>query len=415
MYHRRLIEEKLVQYHRSFPCVLVSGARQVGKSTLIAHLFGQSAKVFTFDPVQDLYGERKDPGLFLKNNPPPLILDEIQYVPELVPSVKRYVDEYRQPGLFLLTGSQQWEVMKRLSESMAGRVAILELPSFSLSEAADDARFSWFGPWLADSARDEAAAAVRLLALTSAGSSPTQLMWRGAFPEVSTLSEDTVPGWMNGYVTTYLQRDVRSILQIRDERTFAAFLALCATLTGQECNYSQIGRDIGLSSPTAQNWLGVLRSTFQWREVPAFSMNPVKRLSQKPKGYFSDTGLAAYLMRMSSPEALSGHPSFGAMFETFVVNELFKQVQGMRLPPAFHHYRQHSGMEVDLVVENDGCFFPIEVKSASTARPSDASHIAAFQAVMGKQAGPGLVLYAGRESLRLADRCIAVPFDARSK
>jgi len=412
-YHRRLLEEKLLDYHDSFTCVLVAGARQVGKSTLVEHVFGRRLKPFTFDPVQDLYGERSDPDLFLRNNPPPLILDEIQYVPELVPALKRYVDAHRAPGLFVITGSQQWEVMRALSESLAGRVGILDLPAFSLSESADDAGLCWFPAWLRGAlrSREDAIAAMREAAGTER--SPAQLIWRGFFPEVQTLRESAVPGWMRGYVATYLQRDVRRMLEVRDETQFATFLGLCAALTAQEINYRQLGRDIGLSTPSAKNWLSALRGTFQWLELPAFSHNQLKKLSQKSKGYLTDTGLASYLLRLSSPDGVQGHPSFGALFETMVVCELHKQAQLLPLVPAFYHYRQHSGMEIDLVADIDGRLFPIEIKASSSVRPADARAISTFQTQIGPAAGPGLVIYAGTRTLQLADGCMAVPFDVR--
>lgn len=412
-YHNRLLEQKLEAYYKAFPCVLLAGARQVGKSTLIKHLFRKQAKIFTFDPTQDLYGERSDPDLFLRNNPPPIILDEIQYVPELVPVLKRYVDEHRAPGLFLITGSQQWQVMRKLSESLAGRIAMLELPAFSLSEQLEDTGLCWFSTWLSEAVSNPERANAHLLEFSSSGLSPMQLIWRGFYPEVHTLREDVITGWMRGYVNTYLQRDIRSLLAIRNETQFASFLSLCAALTAQECNYSQIGRDIGLSTPAAQNWLGVLKGTFQWLEIPAFSTNQIKKLSQKPKGYLTDTGLACYFLRLSSPDALLGHPLFGALFESFVVLELFKQVQALRLVPAFYHFRQHSGAEVDLVLDMDGKLFPIEIKATSRIKPPDASAVTGFQEKMGKVSGPGLIVYAGREVLKLTETCIAVPFDAK--
>lgn len=409
-YHQRNIETKICRYFESFSCVLLVGARQTGKSTLLQHLYGKTLKSFTFDPVQDIYGARADPDLFLRNNPAPLILDEIQYVPELVPALKRYVDAHRAPGLFLFTGSQQWEVMRNLSESMAGRLAIIELPAFSLSEQKDNDKFNWFKGWL-ESAGDVTAASERLLHGASVGLSPTQLIWRGSYPEVQTLADDVIPGWMRGYVSTYLQRDVRNLLAVKDETQFGAFLSLIAALTAQECNYSQMGRDIGLSTPAVQNWIAALRGTFQWLEIPAFSRNPIKKLSQKPKGYLTDTGLACYLLRLSSPEAVLGHPLFGALFETWVMLELRKQVQALGTLPAFHHFRLHSGMEVDLVAEINGTFFPVEIKAASSVKPHDAAGITRFQDMIGKQAGAGLVVYCGKQVLRLSARCLAVPFD----
>lgn len=409
-YHRRLIEEKLRAYWEAFPCVLVTGARQVGKSTVIQELFGGQCRTFVFDPAQDLYGVRQDPDLFLRNNPPPLILDEIQYMPELVPALKRVVDRERRPGMFVITGSQQWQVMRHLAESLAGRVAIQELPAFSLSEARDDAGPAWLNVWLDAGRRGVAAGLEALEGWRSEGRSVTRSIWRGFFPELPPLPDTVVPGWMQGYVSTYLQRDVRTLLGVRDEMQFGTFLSLCAALTAQECNYSQLGRDIGLSSPAAKRWLGVLRGTYQWLEVPAFSLNTIKRLSSRPRGYLTDTGLACYLLRLSSPEAVQGHPAFGPLFESLVVLDCFKQLQRRSLVPALYHYRQHSGTEVDLVIESDGLLFPVEIKAGSHAKPADARSIRTFRDQVDR-AALGLVVYAGSEVQRLSDSCVAVPFD----
>ena len=411
-YKQRLIEEKLRAFIKSFACTLVTGARQVGKSTLIEHVVGKEFRTFVFDPVQDLYGARSDPDMFLRNNPPPLVLDEIQYAPELVPALKRFVDEDRRPGMYVITGSQQWEIMKKLSESLAGRVGILELPAFCAQETQEHLKQPcWLNMWM-DAVPAGIDTGLEVLSKRrSTGDSATSRIWRGSFPEVQTLNQAVVPGWMQGYVATYLQRDIRALLDVRDETQFSAFLALCAGLTAQECNYEQLGRDIGLSSPSAKRWLGILRGTYQWIELPALTSNHIKRLSSRPKGYLADTGLASYLMRLSSPEAVQGHPAFGALFETLVVTECHKQVQSQNLPPVLHHYRQHSGAEIDLVLERDGHLFPIEVKSASSAGRMDARSIGIFREKMRDVAMPGLVIYGGKKVLRISDHCVAVPFD----
>lgn len=411
-YKNRLIEDKLRAYVGAFSCTLVTGARQVGKSTLIRHLFGDRFRTFVFDPVQDLYGARQDPDLFLRNNPPPLVLDEIQYAPELVPALKRYVDENRRPGMYVITGSQQWHVMRRLAESLAGRVALLELPAFSIQETAGLAeRSGWLNQWLERVPKGLEQGLAALSEHRPQGLSPTQRIWRGGFPEIQPLEAAVLSGWMQGYVSTYLQRDVRLLLDVRDEMQFATFLALCASLTAQECNFEQLGREIGISSPSAKRWLGLLRGTYQWLEVPAFAANHVRRLSARPKGYMADTGLACYLMRLSTHEAVQGHPAFGALFETLVVTECYKQLQQASLLPALYHYRQHSGAEVDLVIERDGLLYPIEIKASSLARPSDCQSLAIFREKMGERVQPGLIIAGCKEVYRVGERCVAVPFD----
>jgi len=408
-YHPRAIEPVLEMLARELPCIVITGARQVGKSTLLTERFSSFGEFITFDPVQDSYGEKQDPDLFLRNHPPPLILDEIQYVPQLIPALKRYVDAHRQPGLFLITGSQQWSVMRHLSESLAGRLAILDLAPFSLAELVDTPGANWLPRWLDDNTHQVMTAQERLLAGNTIDLVPSKAIWRGCYPEVARLSDKAIPAWMRGYIAAYLQRDVRQMLDVRDENLFGTFLSLCASLTGQEVNQSQLGRDIGLSAPTARKWLDVLRAGMQWIEVPAYSRNVVKRLSMRPKGYWADTGLACHLMRLPDSAAVSGHPAFGALFETLAVTDLIKQTHGMSLRPAFYHYRQHSGTEVDLVADYGGKLYPIEIKSTARVRPSDAAAIKVFRELLGDAAGPGLVIYAGTESLRLDDSILAIP------
>ncbi len=411
-YIPRLIQEKLSAYRESFPCVVVVGARQVGKSTVLQHLFSKEAKTFVFDPVQDQFGARADPDLFLRNHPPPLILDEIQYAPELVPAIKRAIDRDRRAGQFIMTGSQQWGVMRRLAESLAGRAAILELPGFSLCEIQENLSGGWLNRWLSVSASADATVIEHAFdGYAALGESPSHRIWRGSFPEVQTLPEEVVPGWFLGYVSTYLQRDVRLSLELRDEVQFASFLSLCAALTAQEVNASHLGRDIGLAHTTARRWLDVLRGTCQWIELPAFTRNSVKRVSQKPKGHIADTGLACHLMRISSPEAVSGHPAFGSLFESMVVGDCLKQLQKELTVPATWHYRRHSGAEVDLVLERDGKLFPIEVKATSNPMPRDAVGLTAFQTEYGAHSVDGLLVHAGDRVLRLGEHCWAVPFD----
>ncbi len=415
-YHKRLLEKRLLDYANAFPCVVLTGARQTGKSTILEHCLGSKMKIFTFDPVQNLYGEKDDPDLFLQTNPPPLILDEIQYAAMLVPAVKRWVDAHRKPGQFLLTGSHQWQVMRNLAESLAGRTAVLEMGGFTLAERFMDHNLAWFPKWL-ETAIGRENGAGQAQSLLESGSpleyNLAEAIWRGGFPEPAGLTLSVVPGWMQGYVSTYVQRDVRLQQDIRDEEQFGRFLALCAALTAQEVNQRQLGREIGATAPTARKWIDVLKSGGQWFELPAYARNLTQRISRSPKGYFADSGLACHLLRLPSPESVIGSPAFGALFESFAATELIKQTALMNTAPAFHHFRRHGGAEVDMLVEYGGRLFPIEFKASSRVRPADGRGIAIFQDLVGCEAGDGLVVYAGRECLRLGRRVTAVPLGWR--
>ncbi len=382
----------------------------MGKTTLLRHLFPQS-KIVTFDPLIDIENAKADPDLFLRSQPSPVILDEIQYVPELVPALKRKVDQNRKNSQYLVTGSQQWAVMKTLAESLAGRVAFLDLHGFSLAEAQEIvAQPSLLENWLfqkqidSDFFSNERSYVSRPHIFHS--------LWRGWFPETFFIQDEFIPSFYQGYQRTYLERDVRSIAEIKDLSLFQRFLSYCAALTAQEVNFSQFGREIGVSPDTAKDWLSILKATFQWMEVPAFSLNSVQKISQKPKGYLTDSGLICFLQSLSSPEALSGHPLFGATFESAVVMDIKKRVQTLRLAPTFYHWRVHSGAEIDLVLELDGVLFPIEIKSKSNPNGKDARGIVEFRKKYStRKIAQGLVICLCDRPYPVNENDWAVPWD----
>ena len=251
-YKERLISERLLRLTEHFPVVVISGARQVGKSTLLKHLFPQWDAV-VFDPVVDVGNARTDPELFLKNHPEPLILDEIQYCPELVPCIKRIVDLDKHPGMYLLTGSQQWSVLKSISESLAGRAVFIDLEGFCLSEVAGDIESpSWLERYLDDPEEFvHSPGKTHRLPRT-----PYELLWRGTLPEVNTLPTELCGDFFSSYLRTYIERDVRLMLDADDWQQFGRFVQLTGALTAQEINHSQIGREIGVTPPNRQTMAG---------------------------------------------------------------------------------------------------------------------------------------------------------------
>lgn len=373
MYQERLITQKLKLLAESFPAIVVMGARQVGKSTLLQHVFGKIAETVTFDPVVDIENARQDPELFLNNHRTPLILDEIQYAPEVVGVIKRRIDKERKPGQYFLTGSQQWGVLKTMAESLAGRAAFIDLSSFSLAESVGMPA-SWLESWLTQQ--------TQLFEKQNRLWSPClfyEQLWRGFFPEIQNLPLQTVSAFYTGYLRTYIERDVRLLEDINDLQLFSRFVRIAAALTAQEINTSHIGRELGITPQTARRWLNLLISTFQWIEIPAFSGNLIKRITHKAKGYLTDTGFACFLQSLSSPQALAGYPRMGTLFETAVVMELRKQSAIMNFSPYMYHWRAHSGAEVDVILEYDGCYFPIEIKSNTHPSRQDARGIHAFR------------------------------------
>ncbi|HCJ12154.1 MAG: GTP-binding protein [Verrucomicrobia bacterium GWF2_51_19] len=374
-FKERIISQKLASASKTFPVIVITGARQVGKTTLLKEMYGKEFDYVVFDPIIDIENARTDPSLFFNSHKTPLILDEIQYAPEIVSTLKRVVDNNRMPGQFFLTGSQQWSVMRALCESLAGRAAILEMDGFSLAELSSRVEKTWLSDWL-DSNDSFDLRAYKPFPLT--GGTFGQI-WKGWLPEAQIMPLENVPLFYQSYQRTYIEKDIRLLSDVSDWQLFGRFVRLIAALSAQEINYSQIGREIGIAPQTARRWMETLTATFQWVEVPAFSTNSIKKISEKPKGFLTDTGMLCCLQAIATPQVLGGHPLFGAIFETAVVNELRKQSQMLKIMPNFFHWRSHSGAEVDLVLEFNGKYFPIEIKGKTHVTKADTSGLQAFR------------------------------------
>ena len=407
MYKERIITHRVNKLWDNFPAVVVSGARQVGKSTLLGHIFKDTRSV-TFDPVNDIAGARSDPDLFLDNYPAPLILDEIQYAPQLVPALKRRIDHKKENRQYILTGSQQWSVMKNIAESMAGRAVFINLSGFCLSEIAEQiSEKNWLARWLENPDAFIRNPSARL----NLSRTVYEQLWRGWLPKADFLDMDLIQTYYRGYMQTYLERDVRMIADISALDELGKFTQLVSALTAQEINYSQLGREIGITPQTAKRWLNILRSTFQWSEIPAYSGNTLKRISRKPKGYIADTGLACMLNSISTPAALGGHPMTGALFETAVISEIQKHLSIIP-QPGLYHWRSHSAAEVDLILERDGRLFPVEIKLASNPGKKDTAGITAFRKTYThRPIAPGLVICPCQKFIKISESDYALPWD----
>jgi predicted AAA+ superfamily ATPase len=404
-YRQRFAESRVEGLARLFKVVLVAGARQVGKSTMLAHLFPE-VRTFVFDPVQDLYGARQDPDLFLDTYGPPLILDEIQYAAELLPAIKRRVDRNPAPGQYILTGSQNLGLLKSVAESLAGRVGIIDLGPLSMWELEGiPAEQAWLPRYLSGSGE--------LTALRAApGVSLKRSLWRGGLPGLLPFPDDAVADYLRSYVQTYVERDVLTVQAIRQRTDFDRFLGLLGALSGQEINGAQIGRDVGVDPQTARNWLELLHLGYQWWDVPPYHGNAVKRLSNKRKGYLVDTGLACWLQRLSSPDAVMVSRLLGSLFETLVVNSIRAQATLSSLEPRLWHWRTDSGAEVDLVLEYEGRLYPIEIKCKTNPTGHDTRGLRAFRDTYADaQIAPGLIICACDEARRLDQWTVAIPWN----
>lgn len=405
-YLSRTLEPFIRQASRQFPVLLVTGARQVGKTTFLQHLSREGRAYVTLDDPLLLELAKRDPALFLQRFPPPVLIDEIQYAPELLPLLKLAVDRAREPGAFWLTGSQQFHLMRGVSESLAGRVGVVSLLGLSNRERAGEGIDA--SPFLPTSENlgDRVAAA-----------SPQGLkelyrrIWRGSFPAIAgddALDRDLFYG---SYVQTYLQRDVRDLARVGDEAAFLRFLRAAAARTGQLLNLSELARDADVAPNTAKSWLSILQTSAVVYLLEPYHSNATKRLVKAPKLYFLDTGLAAYLAEWSSPETLEAGTFSGAILETWVLGEVLKSYwhHGRRAPLYF--YRDRDQKEVDLLIVQDGTAYPVEIKKTAAPRPQDVRHFGAL-ARLGLPLGPGALLCLTDQALPLTATVQAVPVGA---
>jgi predicted AAA+ superfamily ATPase len=404
-YKNRLLEKKLVELFKYYPVVAVLGARQVGKSTLVENLFRDRIRTVVFDPVVDVGNAREDPDFFLQNIIPPVFLDEIQFAPELLSSIKRRVDQEKKNGLYILSGSQNLAVLKNISESLAGRVAILHLLPMCHRELTQEVAPSFLEKWLSGEQVD-------LREVKTREPEPVfPYIWRGSYPKIMELPDSLVPGYWESYLQTYIERDVRTIANIGSLQTFGRFIGLLAAHSSQEINHTQLGRELGVDRKTALAWTEIAQATFQWFTIPAFSRNPIKKIAGKEKGYFSDTGFLSYLQRISSSDAIGSHPLKGSLFETYIAMEILKVFHSWPLKPNLYHFRSYSGAEVDLVVELNGRLFPIEIKAKSNPTRKDTKGFASFRACFPhERIEQGLVICSIEKPQQLSEDAVAIPW-----
>jgi uncharacterized protein len=406
MYLPRILEDFFVKASTQFPVMLLSGARQVGKTTFLRHIMQKNQdlqrRYVTLDDPLILNLAKEDTALFLKRYPAPVIIDEIQYAPELLPYIKMAVDQQRTPGQFWLTGSQQFHLMKGVSESLAGRVGIVQLLGLSqreLSRKIDDTPFMPFH---------------RVFTTGHTPSLQNDLatlyhsIWRGSFPAIATDASLNRELFYSSYVQTYLQRDIRDLAKVGDEMAFFRFLRATAARTAQLLNLAELARDADIAPNTAKQWLSILQASNLVYLLEPYFNNVTKRLVKTPKLYFLDTGLCAWLTEWSSPATLEAGAMSGAIFETWVVTELLKSWyhRGLRAP--FYFYRDKDQKEVDLLISQDGTLYPIEIKKSASPNKSAIRHFAALHQ-LGLPIGPGGVICLVSEPLPLDEQNWAIP------
>ncbi len=386
-----------------FPVLLLIGPRQVGKTTLLQHTCEPARKYASLDDPALRSLANEDPALFLQRFGPPVLIDEIQYAPQLLPLIKVAVDGARKPGMFWLTGSQQFQMMKGVSETLAGRVAIMHLLGFSGRERHK------LGldvpPFLPTSER---IGKRELSATKTALKQVYKEIWTGSFPALVAGPVKNRDLFYSSYLQTYLQRDIRDLAQVGNEATFLRFLKACAARTAQMLNLSDLARDADVSVNTAKNWLSVLQASFQVQLLQPYHSNVTKRLVKRPKLYFLDTGLCAYLTEWSSPETLEVGAMSGPIFETHVYTEILKSWWHRGEFPQVYYYRNKDGKEIDLLFAADETLYPVEIKKSAAPNREWRKMFTVLDPLQ-EDVGESAVVCLCQESLPLSERIMAVP------
>ena len=400
VYRKRSLEPVLERAAREFPAIVLTGPRQSGKTTLLKHLFGGTHQYASLELPDVRAAALADPRGFLALHPPPVIFDEIQYCPDLLMYVKEAVDAHRsRRGQYLLTGSQNMLLLERVTESLAGRAAILRLLPLSFREAlgSPDALMPWENH-------------KRRRSVHVSSESLWHQLLRGNYPELAVEPQRDFRLWHGSYMQTYLERDVRLVRQVGDLAVFQNFLRSLAARSGQLVNLSDISRDLGAAVNTLKIWLSILEASHQVVVLRPYFANVGKRLVKTPKVYFTDTGTLCYLAGLKDPGHAAAGPLGGAIFETAVLSEIIKTFVHRGDEPEVYFWRTSTGSEVDLILNVGGRLIPIEVKLSATLHPSMAGSILAFQKDIGKEAEAGFVIHPGGNRLPLAPRVMGIPF-----
>ncbi|MDR1941213.1 MAG: ATP-binding protein [Endomicrobium sp.] len=362
MYKARTLKKTLQAASKDFKTVLITGMRQVGKTTFLKNSSDKNRKYVTLDNPKDLLLAKQEPEFFLQTYKPPVLIDEIQYAPELFKYIKMFVDNTDKKGSIWMTGSQAYSLMEGVTESLAGRIAIINMLGFSIYEYENKSELQ--KPFLP---KQKPSSILQKKDLPAAYYN----IWKGSYPQVTEISDDNWALFYSSYIKSYIERDVRQIININNEISFMRFLKVTAARTAQELNIADIAKDTEISPNTAKQWLSILETSGIIYLLKPFYKNIGKRFVKRPKLYFLDTGLCAYLSDWNNPQVLENGAMSGAFFETFVITEILKSYYHNGLFPSLYYYRDTNNFEIDLLIEMNGLFYPVEIKKTSNPSKND--------------------------------------------
>jgi predicted AAA+ superfamily ATPase len=384
MYIRRHIEDKIIKSLEMFKVILITGPRQVGKTTTLKQLFKNKYDYVTLDDINELEVAKTDPKLFFMNHSLPLIIDEVQLAPSLFTEIKRLVDESEEYGRIILTGSQTFHLMDNVTETLAGRIGILEFSGLSLREILND---TYKNPFIPNNEY------LGINRSTDNLNDIWEIIHRGSMPELYKKENIDWQLYYASYVRTYIERDVRSLLEVRNLDLFSKFLISLAARTGQLMNYSNISKEIGVNIKTIQSWIKVLETSGIVILINPFSNNALKRIVETPMLYFLDTGLVSYLLKWLTKDTLKNGAISGQVLETFVVSEIIKSFKNNGyLDMPIYFYRDKDMKEIDLIIKDNDKLYPIEIKKTASPNLSMAKNFYLLHKAIGYKVDNEIIL-----------------------
>jgi predicted AAA+ superfamily ATPase len=397
----RTIAPVIKRVSRGFPILLLTGMRQTGKTYLLEKIREPGREYVSLDFSDNRELAKNHPDLFLQRYNPPVLIDEVQYAPELFNYIKIYADTHRQDGLFWLTGSQKFNLMQGIQESLAGRVAILDMLGLSYREITGQPKSKPFLPSKKIKQSSPAMKNLKLLDLY-------KIIWRGSYPRLVAHNGKNREIFYRSYLQTYIERDIRDNQGINDSIRFYKFIRAAAVRTGNLLNYADLARDTDIDVRTAKTWLAALERSGLIKLLYPYYVNVTKRLIKTPKLYFMDTGLCAFLCGMDTPKSLEAGYLSGSILETWAFIEIIKSYWHNGEDPSIYFYRDADQREIDFVIERNMTLYPIEIKKTSAPTAESAKHFALLEKLK-KTVGAGAVLCLRSSPLPLSKSAVALP------